>query len=68
MRARARALALALAAAPTFASGAQLELEATLDPAPGTLRARAVLVVGRAPAEISLAARFTVEGVALDGR
>jgi len=68
MRARARALALALAAAPAFAGGAQLELEATLDPALGTLRARAVLVVGRAPAEISLAARFAVDGVALNGR
>ncbi len=68
MKARARALALALAAAPVLAGAAQLELEATLDPALGTLRARAVLVVGRAPAEISLAARFTVEGVALDGR
>lgn len=68
MKARARALALALAAAPALAGAAQLELEAALDPAHGTLRARAVLVVGRAAAEISLAARFAVDAVALDGR
>jgi hypothetical protein len=60
--------ALALAAVPALGGAAQLELEATLEPASRALRARAVLLVGRDATEIALAARFQVDVVALDGR
>lgn len=61
-------LLLALLAAQALADPPRLELDARLDPATRELHARGVLLVGRAAAEIALAARFRVDSFAVDGR
>jgi aminopeptidase N len=67
LRALAAATAM-LAAGAAPAAPAQLDVDATLDPATRELRARATLSVGREATEIVLAARYRVESFAVDGR